>query len=286
MNSKTITIYLLDGDPTGAKTVELSNFTGKGYLIPINKIEEVLNDKENQEELGRQCVYFLHGESEDGKKSVYVGEAESFISRINQHKKNLKKDFWNMAICFMATDKNLTKADVKYLENRIVEKIKEANRVILENSSTPAETKLPRPDKARAEEFLQNIEIMLSSLGYTFLQAYKKTDDNLFFCQSKKIDANAAGMLVNEGFVVFPVSKISKQESPSISKGLLKLRKDALNKSLLKDAGDFFILTNEYIFTSPSYAAGFVLGRNSNGWVEWKTRSGKTLDEIKRKPNK
>jgi hypothetical protein len=25
-----------------------------------------------------------------------------------------------------------------------------------------------------------------------------------------------------------------------------------------------------------------VMGRSANGWVEWKTSSGKTLDEVKR----
>jgi hypothetical protein len=25
-----------------------------------------------------------------------------------------------------------------------------------------------------------------------------------------------------------------------------------------------------------------VMGRSANGWVEWKTASGKTLDEVKR----
>ena len=36
-------------------------------------------------------------------------------------------------------------------------------------------------------------------------------------------------------------------------------------------------------FTSPSSAAMFVLGGSTNGWIEWKNRDGKTLDELFRR---
>lgn len=36
-------------------------------------------------------------------------------------------------------------------------------------------------------------------------------------------------------------------------------------------------------FTSPSSAAMFALGGSTNGWVEWKDKDGKTLDELYRK---
>lgn len=35
---KTIKIFLIDGDPNGRMTCELSNWTGKAYKIPRNKI--------------------------------------------------------------------------------------------------------------------------------------------------------------------------------------------------------------------------------------------------------
>lgn len=39
-------------------------------------------------------------------------------------------------------------------------------------------------------------------------------------------------------------------------------------------------------FTSPSSASCFVLGGSTNGWVEWKDKDGKSLDEIYRKSTK
>jgi transcription elongation GreA/GreB family factor len=34
--------------------------------------------------------------------------------------------------------------------------------------------------------------------------------------------------------------------------------------------------------TSPSMAAVALMGRSANGWAEWKTPQGQTLDEVKR----
>jgi hypothetical protein len=41
-------------------------------------------------------------------------------------------------------------------------------------------------------------------------------------------------------------------------------------------------VTRNYKFGSPSSAAMALLGRTSNGWVEWKNKHGKSLDELKR----
>lgn len=278
-NAKTVKIFLIDGEPTGAKTVELSNWTGKAYLVPRNKLSKLAGDAESKKDLESQCVYLLIGDSEEGKQIVYVGEAENFLIRINQHNRN--KEFWNLAICFITKDENLTKSHVKYLEAKIVEKIREADRVLLENSTHPSETRLPRPERAEMEVFLKNVEIVLSTMGLTFTQRLKgQTAKDIFFCKSSR--ANAKGTLTDEGFVVFKGSEISKEEVPSINNGLSILRFKAEKGEEFEAVNDKWILKEDKVFSSPSYAAGFVLGRNANGWVEWKTKSGKTLDEEKR----
>ncbi len=40
--------------------------------------------------------------------------------------------------------------------------------------------------------------------------------------------------------------------------------------------------TEDGLFASPSAAAVAVLGRNANGWIEWKFPDGRTLSEVKR----
>ena len=42
-------------------------------------------------------------------------------------------------------------------------------------------------------------------------------------------------------------------------------------------------LSKSMSFSSPSAAACFVLGASTNGWTEWKDKSGRTLDELFRR---
>ena len=39
--AKTIKIFLIDGEPNGLKTAELSNWVGQAIVIPRNKLKEI-----------------------------------------------------------------------------------------------------------------------------------------------------------------------------------------------------------------------------------------------------
>jgi hypothetical protein len=45
-----------------------------------------------------------------------------------RHQRLENKDFWNLAVCFVSKDVNLTKAPVKYLESLLTQKIQAAGR--------------------------------------------------------------------------------------------------------------------------------------------------------------
>ncbi len=55
-----------------------------------------------------------------------------------------------------------------------------------------------------------------------------------------------------------------------------------LDEGILNIEGDTLIFTQDYIFNSPSTAAGVILGRRANGWIEWKYSDGRTLDQVHR----
>jgi hypothetical protein len=50
----------------------------------------------------------------------------------------------------------------------------------------------------------------------------------------------------------------------------------------MREDGDTVVFPKDHLFNSPSMAAVSLMGRTANGWVEWKTKEGKTLDEVKR----
>ena len=49
------------------------------------------------------------------------------------------------------------------------------------------------------------------------------------------------------------------------------------------DVNSEYVLNKSMSFSSPSSAAMFVLGASANGWAEWKSKDGKTLDKLFRK---
>jgi hypothetical protein len=53
-----------------------------------------------------------------------------------------------------------------------------------------------------------------------------------------------------------------------------------IKQGILKDAGTQYIFSEDYHFKTPSGAAAIVIGSNANGYVEWVTKDGRTLDEV------
>lgn len=271
---KTIKIFLIDGDPNGRMSCELSNWTGKAYKIPRIKIK----DCSDRSDLNTTGVYLLFGKNEEGNDLVYIGEAENVLVRLNQHLSS--KDFWKETIVFISKDENLNKAHIKYLENRLHDLGTKTNRYVIENGCTPTLSSISESDRAEMEEFIENIKLMVNTLGHKVfedkreLSTSRKDKELLYIKSSRGCDAIAEQ--TSEGFLVLQGSKIADSVTPSISKSIKDVRLDLINKNIIVD----YEFKEDYIFSSPSYAATIVMGRSANGLAEWKTIDGKILKNL------
>lgn len=274
---KTIKIFLMDGDPNGRMSCELSNWTGKTYKIPRIKVKDC-SDREDMVNTG---VYLLFGKDEEGKDLVYIGEAESMLKRLNQHLN--QKDFWNETIVIISKDNNLNKAHVKYLENRLHEIAHKAKRYKVENTVTPTLSSISESDKAEMEEFIDNIKMLVNTLGHKVFEEKRelkpKQKEVLFIIIAAR-GANAQGELTSEGFVVLKGSKAANTEVNSLSPSSKLYRKKLLEEGVLIDKGEYFEFSDDCLFSSPSSAAIAVMGRSANGLTEWKLSDGTTLKEF------
>lgn len=274
---KTIKIFLIDGEPNGRMSCELSNWSGKAYKIPRIKVKEC----SDRIDLISTGVYLLFGKDEEGKDLVYIGEAESILKRITQHLN--QKDFWNEAIIFISKDENLNKAHVKYLENRLHDIAINSKRYKIENSITPTLSSISESDRAEMEEFIENIKMLVNTLGHKVFEEkreYKpKQKQEVFFIKAAR-GADGLGEPTSDGFVVFKGSKAAFTVVNSITSNFIKLRDKLIEDQILVDKGEYFEFSEDYIFSSPSTAAVIVMGRNANGLTEWKLKSGKTLKEF------
>jgi len=142
----TVKIFLTQSEPDSIKTAEISNWTGKALAGPRSQLDIILKRKE----ANKPGVYFLTGiNPETGKEKVYIGEAEVIRSRIRGH---LDRDFWKTIIFFVSKDENLTKSHIKYLEGKLIEKAKFADRYELENNQSSG-SHLPEADAADMDVF-------------------------------------------------------------------------------------------------------------------------------------
>jgi len=275
---QTIQIFLPDGSPTSIKEAEITNRLVKAIMFPRNKIQEVAK----REMVHFTGVYFLFGTTEDGAKPlVYIGEGEDCYNRIQSH--NRKKDFWTQAIIIATKTDEYTKTDGKYLEHYCIDKANKIGRYALDNDTGSKKPSLP---ESREYDLLDNFEtakILLATLGHPIFEEKRKAKSNIeiFYCKSK--NASAKGELIDDGFLVHQDSEANIEETRGMNKWIGILRKRLIEEGILKKENDVFVFQQDYIFNSPSAAAATVSGRSANGWMSWKDKNGKTLDELKRK---
>lgn len=274
---KTIKIFLIDGDSNGRMSCELSNWSGKAYKIPRIKIK----DCSDRDDLSNTGIYLLFGKNEESKDQVYIGEAETVLKRLNQHL--IQKDFWNETIVFISKDDNLNKAHIKYLENRLFEIAKTANRYKIENTITPTQSSISESDRAEMEEFIENIKMLVNTLGHKVFDEKReikpKQKPNIFYINSTR-GADGQGEPTSDGFVVFKGSKATNSIVNSMSLSFTKFREKLIEEGVMINKNEYYEFSDDYIFTSPSTAAIILMGRTANGLTEWKQKDGKTLKEF------
>ena len=274
--SKTIQMYIFDGNPNGRIMCELSNWNGRVYKVSRNEISE-FSKREDAENTG---VYFLFGKDENNVDTIYIGEAEKMLTRIKQHLKDTV--YWNNCILVVSKDNLLNKAHVKFLENKFYLIAKDSGRAVVINSTIPTRSSISEYDEAMLEEFISNTKLLVNTLGYKVFDTIeestiKNEDNSMNFSITTTKGVKANGLLVADGFVVLAGSIVTNSTVPSMSPNLKKLRDNLFTKEIINKDNVF---NQDHIFTSPSLAAATVLGRNANGRTEWKTQDQKSIKDL------
>ena len=270
---KTISLFLIEGDPNKRWVCELSNWNGKAYKIPRIDVKRC----DDRKDLAACGVYFLFGKNDaDDKGIVYIGEAEDVYSRLKQHDAPNGKDFWNECIVFISKDNRLNKAHIKYLEHRCYMLAKAADRYIIDSSTVPADASITEAEQAEMEEFLYNIRMINNVLGHKVLEpviteteaSSAESTGEMLYIQAAQ-GANAVGMRTSEGFVVLKGSQVAASVTNSCPKNIRELRDKLINSGTINDNWEF---ADSRVFSSPSTAAGVVMGRSANGLTEWRQK--------------
>lgn len=288
---KSINLFLMDGEATGRIKCTLANWTGIAYKIPRTSIEKC----KDRDDLKQSGVYFLFGISDETRKPVvYIGQAgarkngESILNRLQEHKRNPEKDYWNEAVVFTTSNNSFGPTEISYLENRFCNLAIEADRYEVKNSNDPTLGNITEEKESELEEFIDYAKVIMGTIGHKIFEPLTKKDsksEDIFQSEEpekllhlKRTIKNigtveATGKQTSEGFVVLRGSHISPSDDNTIPT-ILKSQREKMN---VDNDGN---LLEDILFNSPSYAAVFVIGKSANGLTSWKTADGTTLKSL------
>lgn len=245
-------------------------------------------------------VYYLIGDDEEKDQlSVYAGQTGTVGKRLNEHDLDPKREFWNRALVAVSLTHSFTQTHAMYLEWRSIQQANVAQRYSVENGNAGSKPHTPPWLEADCQEIFDTIRTLSATLGQSIFEPLavrreapqeavaplperSKPEAHVLF-RCKGAGADATGQYTEEGMVVLKGSRGRAEAVPSMTP-----MSAGKNRQRLIAAGDLtlengaYLFQRDVLFRSPSGASDVVLGRSSNGWLEWKDPAGKTLDELKR----
>lgn len=269
----------------------MSNWTGVIYKIP--RIQ--LGDLKSRDEMKQSGIYFLFGRDEDKQKDVtYIGQAttrkngEGVLLRIQEHTRDTHADYFNDVIILTTQNNSFGPTEISYLENKFTQLAKEAGRYIVKNGNDPNPGNVTEEKESELDEIVENTLMIIGTLGYrVFVPMTKKVSQDLtdnhstyLYLKRKTKKSNkvieATCERTTEGFVVLEGSQVEIKDSPYLPASLKEMRQNLIASRVIQDG----VLKEKQLFSSPSYAAAFLLGMQTNGRTDWKDQDGRTLKEL------
>lgn len=287
-----ITLYLVEGLPSGIIKGQLGNWVGLVTYAPRTKLDDLAADPDTK----RPGIYVLTGSDpqDQSVRKVYIGESENVLNRLRQHEKADDKDFFDYVAVITSADENLTKGHIRYLESRLIEIAHETKRATVDNGTRPELPALPPADRDEMEVFLDHLQMLLPVMGLNFalprpsrtvtqattVEQEQQTESPVFTImtreQGTRVEAVAKAQQIGGEFVVLAGStSLARSQSRSY-----KDLKDRLirNQSLVPH-GDLLKFVEDVPFNSPSAAAAVIRGQNTNGRIYWRLENGMTYGE-------
>ena len=278
---KTIQIFLPGGDPRGIRVAEITTRIVQVIEVPRSLLGEFMKMPESDQ----VALYFLFGEAEDGtEQKVYIGQTGDLRARLTKH--NKEKEFWQRALVLISRTHSLTQTHALYLEWHCLQACRMAGRYADENGNGGSKPHTPAPLQADCMEIYDTGHSLLATLGFPIFDPVAKPAEaapagEKFFCRGSS--TNGQGLYTQEGFVVLKGSVGRRENVPSIiGTAGERLRLRLVESGVMREVGDEVIFEKDHLFRSPSMAALALMGRTCNGWIDWKTADGKTLDAVKR----
>ena len=284
--SLSINMFMIDGTIDSAIKCTESNWTGIVLRVPRQKLDEY----RNRPEMKQSSIYLLFGTNEKTQEpTIYIGQASERAlgtgpyQRFQEHNKSEGKTFWDDTIIITTRDNSLGATELCFLENHFYKAALKAARFSLANNVEPKRGRISEEKESEMLDFAEHVNVLVGLLGYKAFEPLisedMRNDEDIF--KLSVFEAQAKMKRTDEGFVVLSGSKIRNSLVKSCPGSVKRSRK--LYSAAIDTATG--TLKKDLLFKSPSGASSFVIGRSSNGWIEWKNDKNKSLKEVLKQEN-
>lgn len=301
MNSRpqTIQIFLPQGDPSGIRQAEITTRTVRVFEIPRAQVGVFLQTPE----ANQVGLYFLFGTQDENTPECYIGQSGNVGRRLGQHV--AAKDFWERALVAVSLTNSWTDTHVGFMEWKAIQTAAASGRYALLNANSASNRHTPLPLESDCQEYLKTISILLATLGKPVLQPLKRAPGipggkeeaqqppdvpatstvsgertSELRLQLRQRGCVAEGVLSSEGLIVLGGSQGNAVGRPGIPAGIERIRERLLSQGIASIVDGILVMNRDHLFSSPSYAAGALVGSAQNGRTAWKDATGRTLKEI------
>jgi len=298
-----LTLFVNYKDIPGALLCRWIDRRGLAFKIPRSQFKKEMLDKfpESGYDTFRDkaCVYILFGENENGDVEAYIGESVAIDTRLGTHAFTSKGWAWQDVFVFCRNDLVFDKTHVLYMEEQLILKAKGC-RIPLRNSRRANEAEavltINSEYKRAADDFVEGIQILCDTFGYklfvpqltaaeyaevaaevaaevTQAQTDKASAGANLLQDLPTFEAESSGRYkatgkptgIGKAFMVLAGSTISSTEADSIPPSAKDNRTELQASGVIKD----FRFEQDYVFRSPTAAAGVVGGASVNGNTFW-----------------
>ncbi len=280
---KTLTMQVIDGDADGIKICRLAGST----LVTVVTPRELLSTAKTLPDIPKRGIYYLLDDHKGRLKRVYAGQTVQGLQRLDDH--NQRKDWWNVAVMFLAPDTEFSMDVVSGLESEAISYIREHGSYEVENSNVPNPYINPY-NMSFIRSLHEDILFRMALLGYDLDAVgddYREAMDHLFHTTRRGIRAIGRYNAEEGVFDVLPGSLVDLSTVAGTrrkpNERIETIRDQFLHQEgLLQREDNLYELTVAASFSSPSAAAEFVLGGSCNGWTEWVDEVGRSLSAVYR----
>ncbi len=227
-------------------------------------------------------------------------ESDDVATRLRQH--HDKKDSWDRAVIVIsqAQAQQLTKSQVRYLEPKLIVRVRQTGRAALDNGTEPGFSRLSEAETSNMDYFLEQLHILLPAIGIDIFRRVPApaapapavvaatSESPVFILRGRKQGIEASAQLIDGEFIVLAGSTAVAQvsASPEYSDSTARayanyrsIQDGLIDKGVLIVDGGIGRFVKDAPFGSPSTAGAIVLGRSCNGRTSWITEIGESYGD-------